>query len=474
MRSIKYLLILFNFCIVDVYAQTYFNRKYDYGNTATSNEARSCIELSNGDFLISGHKYLPDYGAIHFIRINQFGDTILTKKYPQTDCALYGGASGSLIKCLDGNFVQCGSFINPNVSNKPDALLIKLNEFGDTLWMKKYGGVNFDNANIVCQTPDSGFVLMGCTQSYSAGPASDFYMIKTDKNGDQLWQKNFLTSSPEDCVSGQMTLDGGFIMSGIRNSELFLLKTDSNGNFQWLKQMYGSAGTGFIKQLQDSTYLVVGSKLITGLSYQAYMAKINSSGTTIIWEKTYGTWGDQQFYTIPVILADGSIVIAGQSLLGAYNNGLLIKTDSIGNQKWLRHYYLNPSGNNYIFDLKHTSDNGFIMVGSGNLTGQDAWVVKVDEFGCPIINCSVGLNELEISDGILTLYPNPANKEINLQISAFEISNLQITVFNILGEDQNVQIRNSTIDISQLAEGVYFVSVTDTYGRRWVEKFVKQ
>ncbi len=71
----------------------------------------------------------------------------------------------------------------------------------------------FDNANCVVQTPDSGFVMMGVTQSFSNGAASDFYMIKTDKNGNFLWQKAYGTTLAEDCVSGQMTLDGGFIMA---------------------------------------------------------------------------------------------------------------------------------------------------------------------------------------------------------------------------------------------------------------------
>jgi hypothetical protein len=474
MRSIKYLLIFLNFCVFDLYAQTYFNRKYDYGNTVTSNEARSCIELSNGDFLISGHKYLPDYGAMHFIRINQFGDTVLTKKYPEPHCTVYGGASGSLIRTFDGNYIQSGSFADSGSSKQPDAFLIKLTENGDTLWTKKYGGANYDNANIVCQTPDSGFVMMGSTNSFSASTAYDFYLIKTDKNGNLQWQKNYLTSSSETCVSGQLTLDGGFIMSGVRNSEGFILKTDSNGDFQWLKQFTGTIGISFIKQLQDSTYLVVGSKQVTGLSYQACMTKINSSGTSVIWQKTYGTWGDQQFFTIPVILADGSIVVGGLSLLGAYYNGLLIKTDSLGNQKWLRHYYLNPSGNNYINDLKHTSDNGFIMVGSGNLTGQDAWIVKVDEFGCPIINCSVGLNEIEISDEEFILYPNPASDKISLKISDLKISDLKIDVLNILGEVQKVNHTNSELDILHLASGVYFITLTSQNGKRWTEKFVKK
>ncbi|HEX8514945.1 MAG TPA: T9SS type A sorting domain-containing protein [Bacteroidia bacterium] len=237
------------------------------------------------------------------------------------------------------------------------------------------------------------------------------------------------------------------------------------------KQFAGTAGTGFIKQLADSTYLVVGAKLVSGFSYQAYMAKITKT-EAYIWQKTYGGPDDQQFYTIPVILNDGSIVCAGQHTTSV-NNGLLIKIDSAGNQQWLRTYYASPSSNSYFYDLKATGDGGFIMVGSGNITGQDAWVVKVDEFGCEVANCSVGVNEFQIPNSKLILYPNPANNEITLQISDLNISDAEIQVINGLGEFQQFQISDSKINISHLASGVYFLTVTSGDAKRSTGKFIK-
>jgi hypothetical protein len=365
--------------------------------------------------------------------------------------------------------VQCGVFVDS--TGNYDALLVKLTEAGDTLWTKTYGGSNFDNANIVCQTPDSGFVMMGVTQSFSTGPNSDYYMIKTDKNGNQLWQKVFGGTAVEDCISGQMTLDGGFIMSGRGYNVFYIVKTDSAGNFQWQQTYTGTAGVCFIKQLADSAYILTGSKSLSGLGDQACMLKINKTGG-VIWQKSYGGLSDDYFYTQPVILNDGSIVTGGVTMLGTSPIGLLIKTDSLGNQTWLRTYYANQNNDNYIYDLKLTSDNGFIMVGSGNITGQDAWVVKVDEFGCEVANCSVGFEAFQVSDDKLILYPNPASNEI--QISGLRISEAQIEVINILGEIQRFQISDTKIDISHFTNGIYFVVVTGNDGKKWTEKFVKE
>jgi hypothetical protein len=454
-------------------AQSYFNKVYNYyGSTIYNNAATSSYEYDNGDFLISGQKYYSaGFGALCFIRINSFGDTLYYKRFPKANCRYFGGTSGSLITTVDSNMAQCGVFVD-SLGNY-EALLVKLTENGDTLWTKTYGGANFDNANIVCQTPDSGFVMMGVTQSFSTGPASDFYMIKTDKNGNQLWQQVFGTTAVEDCISGQITLDGGFIMSGRKSNMFHLVKTDANGAFQWQQTYSGTKNVCFVKQLQDSTYLLAGVKDVVGLNDQACLMKVSKTGA-MVWQKTYGDTDNQQFYAIPVVLADGSIVISGVTTVGGFPLGLLIKTDSLGNQQWLRTYYANPANANYIYDLKATSDNGFIMVGSGNITGQDAWVVKVDEFGCEVANCSVGVNEFPISDDKLVLYPNPAGNEINLEILELNVSDSKVEVVNILGEIQKFQISDSKINISHFAGGLYFITITGRDGKRWTEKFVKE
>ena len=453
------ILCLFSVIGFTANSQNYFNRLYDYNNGNNyHNCASSCVELANGDFLISGVKFPPGYGALHFIRINNVGDTLFEKRFPKMNCNFSTAIGISLIKCYDGNFVQAGSIIDSGNVN-PDVLLIKLTESGDTLWTKTYGGSNYDLSNLVCQTPDSGFVLMGGTQSYGMGTAGDFYLIKTDKYGTFQWQQTYGNTQMENCLSGQITLDGGFIMSGYRNNVLYVVKTDVNGIFKWDKVYGGTTGQGFIKQLADSTYILVGAKIVTGLAGQAYMAKLTKAGV-IIWERTYGDVGDQQFYSVPIILNDGSIVCSGVSTPSNNALGLLVKTDSLGNQQWLRTYYANANNDNYVYDVKHTSDNGFILTGSGNLTGQDAWVVKVDSNGCEYAGCNVGIEELGVDGGEIEIYPNPATNEITLTTNQ---PLKTIHIYNVLGEMvlelERIATSQKAIDISSWKAGVYFVEV---------------
>jgi hypothetical protein len=303
-KAIKILFIGI-FVSLETYAQVYFNNNYEYYSSISN--ASTVIELDTNGYLFPSCNYGSGYGSLLINRVDSDGDTLWTREYIKNLHSYSTGASNSIIKTFDASYVFCGSLLD-SIGNR-DALLVKLSINGDTLWTKTYGGANFDNANIVCQTSDSGFVMMGVTQSFSTGSASDFYLIKTDKNGVFQWQQAYGTTLAEDCVSGQITLDGGFVLSGHRNNQLHIVKVDSNGNFQWEKLYSGTAGQGFVRQLVDSTYILVGSKSIVGLSYQAYMAKLTKLGV-VIWSQTYGGVGDQQFFAVPIVLSDGSIAVS--------------------------------------------------------------------------------------------------------------------------------------------------------------------
>ena len=475
MRPILKIALFVYLFTLKVNAQSYFNKLYDYDNTNTfNNAATSGIVFSNGDALFATTKYFSSsFSGLHFIRVDATGDTLFSKRYPKSNCAYYTGLSGAMTQCLDGTLVLAGYYYDSSLTQS-DVLLVKLDQYGDTIWTKNYGGLNNDYAFAVHQTQDKGYILLGGTQSFSMGSAPDFYLIKTDSLGVFQWQQTYGTTLAEDCAAGQITLDEGFVMSGIKNSLLYALKTDSSGNYEWDIQIPGTAGTGYIKQLADSTYILVGAKFISGLSYQAYMAKLSKFGV-VIWEKTFGDAGDQQFYAVPLILNDGSIVCSGISTVGANPWGLLIKTDSLGNQQWLRTYYANPSNDNYIYDVKQASDNSFVLFGTASITGQDAWVVKVDSAGCEIANCNVGVEELQVESSKLKVYPNPASTQINISIEGEDIEDYEIAIMNVLGETQKVNIDQSAISVSELSSGIYFLSAVSKDGRhRLTQKFVKE
>ena len=102
-------------------------------------------------------------------------------------------------------------------------------------WSKTFGGTDRDIARSVQQTSDGGYILAGSTSSYDAG-SGDFWLVKTDSEGDKEWDKTFGGFSQDEAYSVQQTSDGGYILAGstysrvARSDDFWLVKTDSEGD----------------------------------------------------------------------------------------------------------------------------------------------------------------------------------------------------------------------------------------------------
>ena len=59
----------------------------------------------------------------------------------------------------------------------------------DILWSKFYGGSAEDNGRAVCRA-DNGYMVTGYGASFGAG-GDDIYLMKIDEDGDTLWFKTY-------------------------------------------------------------------------------------------------------------------------------------------------------------------------------------------------------------------------------------------------------------------------------------------
>ncbi len=121
---------------------------------------------------------------------------------------------------------------------------------------------------------------------------------------------------------------------------------------------------------------------------KSYLCKLSTQGETI-WAKSYsfadasdGCWST--FFNVECTYDKGYIVTGITSDFGNSRN-LILKTDSLGNQQWVRFYgnfnYDNPA----FSDIIATQDSCFLVCGSytygetfGGLYPYDGWLVKVD------------------------------------------------------------------------------------------------
>jgi len=84
-------------------------------------------------------------------------------------------------------------------------------------WNHTFGGADRDFAYSVQQTSDGGYILAGGTESYGAG-SDDFWLVKTDANGNEQWNKTFGGAGLDRARAVQQTTDGGYILAGYTNS----------------------------------------------------------------------------------------------------------------------------------------------------------------------------------------------------------------------------------------------------------------
>jgi len=135
------------------------------------------------------------------------------------------------------------------------------------LWNKTYGGTSGDRAWAVKQTSDGGYVIAGQTESFGAG-ILDFYVVRTDASGDMLWNKTYGGTDREVAYSVLQTSDGfllaGYTLSfGAGGGDVWVVKTDFNGNTLW-NQTYGGIygdGANSLIQTSDGFFMIAGYTL---------------------------------------------------------------------------------------------------------------------------------------------------------------------------------------------------------------------
>jgi hypothetical protein len=141
------------------------------------------------------------------------------------------------------------------------------------------------------------------------------------------------------------------------------------------------------RQTTDGGYIVAGSTNSSGI-YHAWLLKLDSLGN-VVWQKTYGGVGPDSASSVQQT-TDGGYVVAGEltnsSSGNPYTLAWVLKLDATGNIVWQRTY---PGSSGIsIKSIYETSDGGFILLGSGNISclfcfsgAYGEWVVKLTAIG---------------------------------------------------------------------------------------------
>ena len=190
-----------------------------------------------------------------------------------------------------------------------DTWIVELNATGNVLWQKCYGGSAKEGTGFIKPVPGGGYIFTTATNStngdVTANNLEDIWLVRIDPVGNIIWQKCYGGSSPE-TPCNVLPLNDGFVVGGttysndwlINNhgqSDAWMLKTDLNGNLLW-QNTYGGNYTDYGKaiiQAADGGFLMAGgSDSFFGSCFNKgeedfWIVKTDNAGN-LQWQKTQG------------------------------------------------------------------------------------------------------------------------------------------------------------------------------------------
>ena len=93
-----------------------------------------------------------------------------------------GVGQGFSIDTVGNNFIVVGE-VQFKDSDNYDLYLLKINNEGDKIWSKRYGGSENDTGEKVITLSDGGFLIVGTSRSYSGNAKADIFVLKVNSNG---------------------------------------------------------------------------------------------------------------------------------------------------------------------------------------------------------------------------------------------------------------------------------------------------
>jgi len=332
---------------------------------------------------------------------------------------------------IDGQYLISGSSIQSNKistdnkqNNGYDFHLVKLNQQGEEVWEKYFSGKNHDLLSATVNTQEGGFLLAGTSYSgkgldkkdESKG-GSDFWLIRINEFGDEMWQKTIGSAADEEARAVIQTTDFGFYVAGnIQNSEkgygskdVLVVKLDKSGK-EISQLVLGGKGLDEVEKMiptiDGGALLGIYSRSSTGGSKKTenygegdfYLVKL-SKDNKVEWEKSFGGKGDDHLRTLA--MTSTGYLIGGESRSERSGNktvGIeegtdvwLISVNTRGEEIWQKSYNFKNRDVLMGMSVLHASDDrstkGILLGGytqaEGRIETDDEkfWMLYLDQNG---------------------------------------------------------------------------------------------
>ncbi|MEM2968097.1 MAG: hypothetical protein QXJ40_05910 [Candidatus Bathyarchaeia archaeon] len=272
-------------------------------------EFRYVLSLDDG-FLLVGNIFLPS-GSVdgYAAEIDSLGNL-------KWNVTLDNGKTDKLFsasKAQDG-FVLVG--LSDSFSDNSDVWVVKINGSGAIVWNKTYGWTMEDAGRAVISTEDNSFVVAGYTNSIGNGDY-DFLLLKIDDSGNLLWTKTYGGAQSDKAYALAKTANECLIVGDTRSkgegeSDAWIIKADLNGDLIWETTV---GGKGFdmptcVACSKDGGYLIGGFTFSFGKGMRDFWLFKIDEGGRLLWSSTVGRSAYEEAYGV-LDVAENEYAMAG-------------------------------------------------------------------------------------------------------------------------------------------------------------------
>lgn len=282
-----------------------------FGGTL-SDYSYKVIQTLDGGFLCTGYKASASGKNGWAIKLAASGTLEWDKLYDKaSQDYLYDVkqlSDGSYIFCGSSNPSLANGGHDTNSHN--DGWVIKTDGTGTQQWMKCFGSPQHDQFVSVETTADGGYMLAGVTESMGGNVyynhnnndlAQDVWVVMLDNAGELVWEKSYGGTEAERCNSMRKTANGYLLVgstysndgdvpqgtyNGYRN-DAWAFEIDTNGGLLWQKTYGGTQGgiNGPFSEeyFSDCLRLADGSSVFFGRTASSDVDVVGAHGSDDMW-----------------------------------------------------------------------------------------------------------------------------------------------------------------------------------------------
>jgi len=469
-----------------------------------SAEGHGIAETADSGYIIAGYvKGIGSYesrGQMYFIKLSKNGTVEWQKVYG----TLWDDYLFSIIPTSDGNFVACGNSDFGIYNFSFSITITKITPSGDIIWSRIFERPegSFGNKDYgweVKELYDNSIVVAGTINN------EHIVLIKVDPDGNTKMIKLIGgIASTEIAYGMDITSDSGMVISGLinqfGNENAFLLKLNKESECEWMRIYPGIQYDVFnkVKAIPGVGYAAGGNTRSITNGYKIFLVKTDLSGNSkcnsynfnpqvvdypiqsknLMLTSYAGSFSSSINYFHS---AAQSIVINSCNIVPVELTSFTAEDFNEGiNLKWSTATEVNNRG----FQIQRSIDKEnwedvFFIEGKGTVVTENNYsytdsyfkpgicyyrLVQIDYDGTKNYLPKIEIDIKAVDSYLLEQnYPNPFNPVTTIKYAVPEISNIKITVYNLMGEETAVlvnEIKNPgryevKFDASSLSSGIY-------------------